>query len=341
MRRNQRGSMAVATIAALIIINLVIVTIVVGGGRDHDLTVRRVETVQAYYAAESGLNMALREVVADSDEDGDCLAGSISYDGITGNDPAIGVGQFMVTASVNGNEVTLLAYGRSGSARRQMATVVQVAEHMISFDNASSDVAASSTLAFNHTIGGESNRLLVVGVSTEAGSGAYDVDSVTYDGVPLTPSVANPVGSSTLANAEIWYMLEASLPAAGTYQVAITTSTGASEIHAGAISVYGAAQQPPEATATNDDAAAGWDTISTQIVTLTDNAWVFEAVGTGNAVSDWLPTSGQDERYDEVSGSSRGAGCTQEIATAGPVNQDWDGTGSNRMTHVLAAFAPY
>lgn len=337
--RTRRGLTAVAVILALVIVNLVIVALVLQGARDHDLTVRRVESIQAYYAAESGLNMAIREVITDLDEDGDCLMGSVSHDGNDGNDPGFGAGQFMATASINGNEVTLQSYGRAGTARRQIATVIVLTgPAVISYDDESSDVSSTSSLAFNHTIGGEADRLLVVGVSSEAGSGNYDIDSVSYNSVPMTPAVANSVGSSLYANAEIWYMLEAALPAAGTYQVSITT-TGADEVHGGAISVYGAAQQAPEATAVNDDGEAGWDAISTPITTLTDNAWVFEAVCSGNVIG-WDPASGQDERYDETAGSSSGAGCSFEVPTNGPVTQDWDGNGSNRMTHVLAAFAP-
>ena len=42
-----------AVIAMLIIVELVIVALVISGGRDHGLTVWRMQTVEAFYAAEA------------------------------------------------------------------------------------------------------------------------------------------------------------------------------------------------------------------------------------------------------------------------------------------------
>ena len=35
----------------------------IGGGRDHDLTVKRMDTLRAFYAAEAGMNIAIRELM--------------------------------------------------------------------------------------------------------------------------------------------------------------------------------------------------------------------------------------------------------------------------------------
>ncbi len=56
-----RGIVAVATIVVLLIVDLIILALVIGGARDHDLTVRRMQTVEAFYAGEAGINMAIRE----------------------------------------------------------------------------------------------------------------------------------------------------------------------------------------------------------------------------------------------------------------------------------------
>jgi hypothetical protein len=340
MSHQRRGAIIVATIAVLIVIDLIVVTVVISGGRDADLSVRRLETVQAYYAAEAGLQIAMREAVLDSDEDGDCQIGAVSYDGVDANDPSIGGGQFLVTASTSGSQITLQSYGRAGDARRQISMTFQLVDHQIVFDRATPTmVGDSATHTFDHEIGGDANRLLVVCIGVEGNSSQIDITSVQYDGVDMSEAVTHSVGSSLLMNVEIWYMLEADLPAAGTHQVFIDHS-GITDIMACAISVSGAAQQGPEATAVADDGEAGDSNIQASITTLTDGAWVFECVGSGNAISGFTADTGQQERFDEEGSSARVAGSTEEVATAGLENQQWSASGSNRLSYVLAAFAP-
>ena len=119
----RRGVVAVALIVVLLLGNLIIVGVVLGGARDHDLTVQRVDTVQAFYAAEAGMNMALREMTANNDEDGDGTIGGISDDGNGGNDPGFGAAKSVVTASEDAGQTTLLSQGRGALARRWMTAV--------------------------------------------------------------------------------------------------------------------------------------------------------------------------------------------------------------------------
>jgi hypothetical protein len=147
----------------------------------------------------------------------------------------------------------------------------------------------------------------VVSIAVE-GSVTYDINDVTYDGVSLTKGVENAVGSATYLNTEIWYMLDAALPAAGTYDIVITTTAGDTtdtNINAGAISVTGAAQGVPEATAVNDDAEAGAATIQTGITTSTDGAWIFDSVGSGQP-RNFTPFDGR-----RADGILRHYGCEQ------------------------------
>ncbi len=102
----------------LILINLAVISMVISVARDHLLTVRRMETIQAFYAAEGGMNMAIRELMINFDGDGDTGIGTISDDGNSANDPTVGSAQLEVTASTAGSVTTLTGQGRSGNARR-------------------------------------------------------------------------------------------------------------------------------------------------------------------------------------------------------------------------------
>ena len=70
-RTRHRGVAAIAAITLLLLLQLLVIGMVLGGARDHHLTLRRVESVQAFYAGEAGINMAIRELSLDTDEDGD------------------------------------------------------------------------------------------------------------------------------------------------------------------------------------------------------------------------------------------------------------------------------
>ncbi len=102
----------------LILINLAVISMVISVARDHLLTVRRMETIRAFYATEGGMNMAIRELMINFDDDGDGGIGTISDDGIAANDPTVGSAQLEVKASTAGSVTTLTGQGRSGNARR-------------------------------------------------------------------------------------------------------------------------------------------------------------------------------------------------------------------------------
>ena len=112
-RSGRRAIIAVAMIVILLIIDLIIVGMVVSQARDHDLTIRRQQTVEAFYAAEAGVNMSIRELMVPADEDGDGVEGSIA-------DIPLGNARFYVSKS----GTTLTSEGRSGEARRTMTAEV-------------------------------------------------------------------------------------------------------------------------------------------------------------------------------------------------------------------------
>lgn len=123
--RHRRATIAISMVIALVVVNLIVVSIVIGGARDHDLTIKRIETIQAFYAAEAGMNMAIREMMNNTDEDGDGAIGTISDDGNAANDPTFGQAQVLVTSAVAGPQTTLTSQGRAGEARRHVEAILE------------------------------------------------------------------------------------------------------------------------------------------------------------------------------------------------------------------------
>lgn len=122
---SRRGVVLVVVVVMLMIVELIVISVVIGGARDHDLTIRRLQSVESFYASEAGINMAIREIVEDTDEDGDTKIGGISDDGNAANDPTLGNAQVFVTATTAGSETTLTSEGRSGASKRTARAIVR------------------------------------------------------------------------------------------------------------------------------------------------------------------------------------------------------------------------
>ncbi len=116
----RRAVAVVAVIVLLVVVGMIIVGMVHFGARDQDLTVRRLETIQAFYAAEAGINMSIREILVDADEDLDGAIGTISDDGSDPSDPDIGAAKVVVTST--GAPAVLASIGRAGSSERKITT---------------------------------------------------------------------------------------------------------------------------------------------------------------------------------------------------------------------------
>src|SRR4029079_15971064 len=143
------------------------------------------------------------------------------------------------------------------------------------------------------------DRVVVVGVAVEDATATdANVTGVTFNGVALTavPNSKISGGGTGIIQTQLFYALNASLPAAGHYTVAVTFQGAVDGISAGAISLTAVAQSGPEAAATRVD-TSGADAISTSITTRTANAWVVDVVGSGNSGS-FTAGSGQSDATD-------------------------------------------
>lgn len=118
----RRGSVLVALVVVLAVMQIVVVSTVLSGTRTSELSVLRLESARALYAAEAGANMAAREAFLSLDLDGDGKPGSISDDGNPANDPALGSARF--SASVSGAMNVTVTGVAGGTARRISFSIV-------------------------------------------------------------------------------------------------------------------------------------------------------------------------------------------------------------------------
>lgn len=117
---SRRGSALITVLIIVMVLAFTIVGVVGVGARNQMLSMHRINTARAFYAAEAGMNMALRELAIGRDEDGDGAIGSISDDGNDANDPAFGGGRVIVRIDNTGGPFTLQSTGSSGSSRRRI-----------------------------------------------------------------------------------------------------------------------------------------------------------------------------------------------------------------------------
>ncbi len=124
-RRSRRGTVLVAIVAFLLLSEITVMGLVLNTARHQYLAVDRLDTIRAFYASEGGMNMAIREVMINNDEDGDGVVGTISDDSNSTNDPSIGDGTTFVTSQLLGSVQTLTSNGLSGNAIRQLQATLQ------------------------------------------------------------------------------------------------------------------------------------------------------------------------------------------------------------------------
>ena len=75
-----------------------------------------------------GMNMSIREMMNDADEDGDGAVGTVSDDDDDGTDPGVGNARLVVTAATDtpaAGQTTLTSAGRSGDARRTIDSILE------------------------------------------------------------------------------------------------------------------------------------------------------------------------------------------------------------------------
>ena len=206
-----------------------------------------------------------------------------------------------------------------------------------------SDLTVASSTTVSYSVGSEENRLLLVGVNVyETGNVAdAEVVGVSFNGQAMTRAHTGDSGAGLpIVRTEIWYMLEADLPASGSYDLVVTTTGATDERFVFAQYLYNAKQNGPEALG-NAAQPVGSSPISAAVTTLTDNAFIFDVLGIGAATSA-TPDVGQTEICDSALTSSSAAASFRELGTAGLTSMGWSGySGGSPVSLVATAFAPF
>ena len=227
------------------------------------------------------------------------------------------------TASTTGTATITIRATDSGSlfVDDVFTVTVNAAAAGSGFDNAT----GSNTASFSHTIGGGSDRILLYSFASET-AGTGDVTNVTYNGVALTYSTYTATARES--RVEFWYMLEAALPAAGTYTVTATIAgTGTSFVH-GASSWEGVHQTTPFGTIVTNTGSTSTPTVTVNSAT---DEFVHDFVAVKDASSLTVNVS-QDQRWnllaagtaDVHGGGSSEAGDTNVVMSwSSPGAVDW------------------
>ena len=223
-----------------------------------------------------------------------------------------------------------------------LVSPARAAKAFVASSSANNNGANTDILSWTHPLGNPSGnkRLVVVGVQSESATdSAQVINSITFNGVPMT-LVAGSSADNGINHIDMYYILDANLPAsAGNYTISITFGGLMTQIVGGAIELSGAAQGAREAVATS--IATSTNTISTSVTTLTADSWVVSLVGAGEGTSIGLnvASTGSTERWENASSSSLAAGSTNDFTTAGFKTLTWTGDASiSRWVQSLAVF---
>ncbi|RKY07597.1 MAG: hypothetical protein DRP66_06355, partial [Planctomycetota bacterium] len=226
------------------------------------------------------------------------------------------------------------AENSTGSDWSDVSSFTTASSKEIIFDAVSGGKNNDTTFSWQHELGGGDDRVVVVGIGIEQSD--VVVSSVTFDGAAMTVADGSLQNDTTNLTV-IYYMLEADLPPAGTYDIVVTTDIGDS-IGAGAVSLENVKQAPPEAVE-KEGLGRGNTYISKSITTLTDGAWIIDVAGSGTGCV-LSPDDSQELKYWYKPDSSTVAGSTRVVPTAGTVANGWTADDDHRMSLSMAAFAP-
>jgi len=249
-------------------------------------------------------------------------------------DSTQGPGRLKVTVSPTQTTVDFIRYNASTAAY----SYTMLPRGRITVDGAVSSAtgaANASSVSFSHTTGAGSNRLLLVGVSWNAGSTDRTISSVTFtpsggSAVTLSPVITQKVPSQLRYSAIYRWPASTALPSGQAGTVAITFSGAVSNgIVAGAANFAGVNQTTPLGTAAGAGAASQGTTPTVTLTGLSGNELVFDNVFMGGNDSSQTLTAGagQTQLWNAFVSNTRAAASTEK-ATGSSVTMSWTAASS-------------
>lgn len=208
----------------------------------------------------------------------------------------------------------------------------------IAFDAAGSTTLYNST-SLTHTlsltIGSGSNRMLAGLPSFERSTSetSNSASSVTYNGTNLIFTAQS--NATVIDHSEAWYLGQASLPSAGTYNLIVTWPTKKRSNQLSAILMTGVKDQAPESSGVNNN-TANVSSGSVSITTVTNNAWIAGVIEQGTANTLSFDTATQRATASDATAVVQVG--TELIGTAAATSLAWSSTGSKRWSGAVMSF---
>ena len=201
----------------------------------------------------------------------------------------------------------------------------------LSATNTFANSASAKTAAL--ALGSGGNRIVVAFIGIRDATPS----TITFNGVAMTLGISVANGGTPNFRSYIYYLLNASLPAAGTYDLSVTPSV-ACWGNIACLSLFGVRQVALEAAGSGSSTGTptSW---ANSITTLSNYAWIVEASFSNDRT--FTPTSPQIERFDFKDGSATGIGVSsKEFVTAGATTMEQTPDTGTAYAQVLAACAP-
>jgi hypothetical protein len=212
----------------------------------------------------------------------------------------------------------------------------------VTLDSVTANATAPGTSAkiqtWSHTVGQGDRQILLVAAGAESGAvSTLQPQKVEYAGQQLTliEDSDATAGTNWFFRSQLYYLLN---PEKGSNNVTVTWPATLSDVHAQAISLNNAEQQPPQTAAANSNEYL--HSISTNISTQSTNAVIIDAVGTGQdgPFTPQNPLTTKLLQTDSQSSSLACAFTTAEQPDTYTIS--WLNPSANRLTHNLVVLEP-
>lgn len=195
----------------------------------------------------------------------------------------------------------------------------------------SNSFAASPTLTWSHVTVSGATLMVVTCMTWQDVAGSGTVASASYNSSALT-SVNSTAGGAMYS--WIGYIVN---PASGTHSVSVVITGNIDAVKCGAVTFTGTTTSSPVDTSTITSGST--TSITNSITTANANEVIVASVSHFGTQAMTIGGS-QTAVYNDVTGSTGGAGGYRVVTTATSYSPAWTTTGSNDWSITIAAFKP-